>query len=103
MDVKIGLEVHVQLNKLKTKLFCSCPLNYYESEPNTHVCPVCLGLPGAMPVLNKEAVKAAIKVALALHEYNHLLFLRERITSIPICQKDFKSVSMTNRLQWEVM
>lgn len=67
MDVKIGLEVHVQLNKLKTKLFCSCPLNYYESEPNTHVCPVCLGLPGAMPVLNKEAVKAAIKVALALH------------------------------------
>jgi len=66
-DVIIGLEVHVQLNKLKTKLFCSCPLHYYESEPNTHVCPVCLGLPGAMPVVNKEAVKAAIKVALALH------------------------------------
>ena len=66
-DVTIGLEVHVQLNKLKTKLFCSCPLNYHESEPNTHVCPVCLGLPGAMPVLNKEAVTAAIKVELALH------------------------------------
>ncbi|AEA47716.1 Asp-tRNA(Asn)/Glu-tRNA(Gln) amidotransferase subunit GatB [Archaeoglobus veneficus] len=66
-DVVIGLEVHVQLNKLNTKLFCSCPINYHESEPNTHVCPVCLGMPGAMPVVNREAVKAAIKVALALH------------------------------------
>jgi len=66
-DVIIGLEVHVQLNKLKTKMFCSCPLDYHESEPNTHVCPVCLGLPGAMPVVNKEAVKAAIKVAMALN------------------------------------
>jgi len=66
-DVIIGLEVHVQLNKLKTKLFCSCPLDYHESKPNTHVCPVCLGLPGAMPVVNREAVKAGIKVALALN------------------------------------
>ncbi len=66
-DVIIGLEVHVQLNKLKTKLFCSCPIDYHESPPNTHVCPVCLGMPGAMPVVNREAVKAAIKVALALH------------------------------------
>lgn len=66
-DVIIGLEVHVQLNKLKTKLFCSCPLNYHDSPPNTHVCPVCLGMPGAMPVVNKEAVRAAIKVALALN------------------------------------
>lgn len=66
-DVIIGLEVHVQLNKLKTKLFCSCPLNYHDSPPNTHVCPVCLGMPGAMPVINKEAVRAAVKVALALN------------------------------------
>jgi len=66
-DVVIGLEVHVQLNRLKTKLFCSCPIDYHDSEPNTHVCPVCLGMPGAMPVINREAVKAAIKVALALN------------------------------------
>lgn len=66
-EVVIGLEVHVQLNKLRTKLFCSCPLNYHHSPPNTHVCPVCLGMPGAMPVINKEAVKAAIKVAIALN------------------------------------
>jgi aspartyl-tRNA(Asn)/glutamyl-tRNA(Gln) amidotransferase subunit B len=66
-DVVIGLEVHVQLNKLKTKLFCSCSTAYHDSEPNTHVCPVCLGMPGAMPVINREAIKAAIKVALALN------------------------------------
>lgn len=67
MDVIIGLEVHAQLNKLKSKLFCSCSTNYYKSDPNTHVCPVCLGMPGAMPVVNKEAIKAGIKVALALN------------------------------------
>jgi len=66
-DIVIGLEVHVQLNRLKTKLFCACPINYHESEANTHVCPVCLGMPGAMPVINRDAVKAAIKVALALN------------------------------------
>uniref|UniRef100_A0A7J2TJH3 Aspartyl/glutamyl-tRNA(Asn/Gln) amidotransferase subunit B n=1 Tax=Archaeoglobus fulgidus TaxID=2234 RepID=A0A7J2TJH3_ARCFL len=67
MDVIIGLEVHAQLNKLRSKLFCSCSTRYHKSPPNTHVCPVCLGMPGAMPVVNKEAVKAGIKVALALN------------------------------------
>ncbi len=66
-DVVIGLEVHVQLNKLRTKLFCSCSTSYHGDEPNTHVCPICLGLPGAMPIINREAVKSAIKVALALN------------------------------------
>lgn len=67
MDVVIGLEVHAQLNKLESKLFCSCSTSYHKSQPNTHVCPVCLGMPGAMPVINREAIKAAIKVALALN------------------------------------
>jgi len=66
-DVIIGLEVHVQLNKLNSKLFCGCSTRYHDSKPNTHACPVCLGLPGALPVLNRVAVEAAIKVALALN------------------------------------
>ncbi|MEM0266601.1 MAG: Asp-tRNA(Asn)/Glu-tRNA(Gln) amidotransferase subunit GatB [Archaeoglobaceae archaeon] len=67
MNVIIGLEVHAQMNKLKSKLFCSCSTTYHKSPPNTHVCPVCLGMPGAMPVVNREAIKAGIKVALALN------------------------------------
>jgi aspartyl-tRNA(Asn)/glutamyl-tRNA(Gln) amidotransferase subunit B len=65
--VRIGLEVHVQLNKLNTKLFCGCSTNYHNSEPNTHVCPVCLGLPGSLPVINERAVEFAIKIGLALN------------------------------------
>ncbi len=65
--VKIGLEVHVQLNKLRTKVFCGCTTDYHNDPPNSHVCPVCLGLPGALPVINKKAVEAAIKVGLALN------------------------------------
>ncbi|OPY18277.1 MAG: Aspartyl/glutamyl-tRNA(Asn/Gln) amidotransferase subunit B [Methanomethylovorans sp. PtaU1.Bin093] len=65
--VKIGLEIHVQLNKLNTKLFCGCSTDYHNAEPNTHVCPVCLGLPGSLPVLNKRAVEFAMKVGLALN------------------------------------
>lgn len=67
MNVKIGLEVHVQLTSLKTKLFCSCSADYRGKPPNTNVCPVCLGMPGSLPRVNKEAIKNAIKVALALN------------------------------------
>ncbi|MEO6924205.1 MAG: Asp-tRNA(Asn)/Glu-tRNA(Gln) amidotransferase subunit GatB, partial [Bryocella sp.] len=60
----IGLEVHVQL-LTKTKAFCGCK-NEYGGEPNTHVCPTCLGLPGALPVLNKQAVEYAVLAAKAI-------------------------------------
>jgi aspartyl-tRNA(Asn)/glutamyl-tRNA(Gln) amidotransferase subunit B len=64
--VLIGLEVHIQLTNLKTKLFCSCNADYRGTEPNSHNCPICLGLPGSLPVINRKAIEFATRLALAL-------------------------------------
>ena len=65
--VKIGLEIHCQLTSLNTKMFCNCSADYRGKPPNTLLCTVCAGLPGSLPVLNKRALEAAIKIGLAIN------------------------------------
>jgi aspartyl-tRNA(Asn)/glutamyl-tRNA(Gln) amidotransferase subunit B len=65
-STKIGLEIHCQLTSLQSKLFCSCPSNYREKEPNKNTCPICCGLPGTLPRLNKSALELASMISLAL-------------------------------------
>ncbi len=65
-EIVIGLEVHAQL-LTKSKMFCPCSADYVNAPPNTHVCPICLGMPGVLPVINKTAVEYTIMTALALN------------------------------------
>ena len=78
-EVRIGLEVHVQLTSLKTKLFCGCSSEYKGKDPNSLTCPVCLGIPGSLPVLNEKAVEYAVMAALALNckISEHMFFFRK--------------------------
>src|SRR5258708_21093176 len=64
-EAVIGLEVHAQL-LTRSKMFCGCGTDYFEAPPNSNVCPVCLGLPGTLPVMNREAVEKTVLTALAL-------------------------------------
>jgi aspartyl-tRNA(Asn)/glutamyl-tRNA(Gln) amidotransferase subunit B len=65
-EIVIGLEVHSQL-LTASKMFCRCPADYANAQPNTHCCPICMGFPGVMPVINERAVEYTIMTALALH------------------------------------
>jgi len=64
-ETVIGLEVHVQLIT-NSKMFCHCDTDYAGAEPNTHVCPICLGMPGVLPTINMQAIEYAVMTALAL-------------------------------------
>jgi aspartyl-tRNA(Asn)/glutamyl-tRNA(Gln) amidotransferase subunit B len=87
-EMVCGLEVHCEL-KTNTKVFCSCE-NKFGDEPNTNVCPVCLGLPGSLPVLNKQAVEYTIRIGSALHcEVRRGVFARKNYF-YPDMPKDYQ-------------
>lgn len=70
-EMVVGLETHVELST-KTKIFCSCT-TAFGGAPNTHCCPVCTGMPGTLPLLNKKVVEYAVRAGLATHgKINHL-------------------------------
>ena len=88
-NLKIGIEVHVQLNT-KSKLFCSCS-NLGSDEPNSRTCATCLGHPGSKPILNKEAFEKAIKVAIALGcKINNKTFFSRKSYFYPDLAKNFQ-------------
>lgn len=96
----IGLEVHLQLST-KTKAFCGC-LNEFGREPNTSTCPVCLGLPGSLPVLNEQYLRYAIKVALALNcKINDLMRFDRKNYFYPDLPKNYQISQYDNPLSAE--
>lgn len=111
-EIVIGLEVHVELST-KTKIFCSCP-SRFGGTPNTRICPVCTGMPGALPVLNKNVVEYALKVAIATDcEINRSCFMDRKnyyypdsprnyqISQlyVPLCHDGFISVDIGKKIR----
>lgn len=89
--VRIGLEVHAQLTSLETKLFCGCSSDYKGKDPNFLVCPVCLGLPGSLPVLNEKSVEYAVMAALALNcKISERMFFFRKNYYYPDLPKNFQ-------------
>lgn len=90
-DVIIGLEIHIQLTNLDTKLFCRCSSDYRHAEPNSHTCPICLGLPGSLPVINEKAVEFATRLALALEgKINRRMYFFRKHYFYPDLPKNFQ-------------
>lgn len=99
MDLKpvIGIEVHSQLNT-NSKIFCGCKVGY-EDEPNTNICPVCLGHPGVLPVLNKKALELGIRVALALNcEIENIVFFSRKNYFYPDLPKGYQISQFTSAI-----
>ena len=74
MKAIIGLEIHVQL-RTNSKMFCTCDAKYFGAEPNTHMCPVCLALPGALPRTNKVALEQAVKASITTLNTKTIFFI----------------------------
>ena len=88
-EAVIGLEVHAQLST-NSKMFCGCPAAFGGS-PNTHVCPVCLGLPGALPVVNRRAIEFAVRLGLATEcRIAHQSIFARKNYFYPDCPKDYQ-------------
>jgi aspartyl-tRNA(Asn)/glutamyl-tRNA(Gln) amidotransferase subunit B len=87
-ELVVGLEVHAEL-ATKTKVFCGCP-NMFGDEPNTNICPVCLGLPGSLPVLNHQVVELAIRLGLALNCSVHSSVFHRKNYFYPDMPKDYQ-------------
>ena len=92
-EVVIGLEIHAEL-ATKTKIFCSCPTKFGGS-PNTQTCPICMAMPGTLPVLNEKVVEYAVKAVLQLIvQFQKIVKMIEKIISIQTYQRHIKFRNM---------